>query len=248
VRDLKISIITVCYNAGGTIERCIESVLAQNHKNIEYIIIDGGSTDGTLQIIDQYKQYIDFFVSEPDNGIYDAMNKGIKLAKGDIVGTLNADDVFADAEVLKSIVSIFEQNEPGIVYGDLDYINPNGETVRKWKSGRYKSSAFNWGWMPPHPSFYCKKELFDRFGLYDVTYGTAGDYELMLRFMYLNKMDTVYLNKVIVRMNIGGVSNRTFANRLKAWSFDFKAMRKNGVVFPHLAIVFKPLRKIIQFV
>jgi len=244
----KISLITVTYNAGATIKCCIESVLAQNYNNIEYIIIDGGSSDETLPIINTYKEHIKFFVSEPDNGIYDAMNKGIKLATGEIVGTLNADDVFADTDVLSNIAVAFRQKGVLIVYGNLNYVNLQGNIVRKWVATGYKSGAFNWGWMPPHPSFYCKKELFEHFGLYDLQYGTAGDYELMLRFMHLNKIDAFHLDKVIVKMAIGGVSNKSYLNRLKAWRFDLKAMKKNGISFPLISIVFKPLRKIMQYI
>jgi glycosyltransferase involved in cell wall biosynthesis len=248
VQDLKISIITVSFNARAKIKHCIESVLAQSYSNIEYIIIDGGSTDGTSQVIDQYKQHIDFFVSEPDKGIYDAMNKGIALATGDIVGTLNADDVFADTGVLDDIAESFKLSGADIVYGNLIYIKPNGGVLRKWDSGRYKDGNFNWGWMPPHPTFYCKRQLFKRFGLYDPEFGTAGDYELMLRFIHLNKVTPFYLDRIIVNMGTGGVSNFSYRNRVLAWGFDLKAMGKNGVMFPLFAIVLKPCRKILQYI
>jgi len=248
VQDLKISIITVSFNARAKIKHCIESVLAQSYSNIEYIIIDGCSTDGTLQVIEQYKQHINFFVSEPDRGIYDAMNKGMAFATGDIVGTLNADDVFADTGVLDDIAASFKQSGSNIVYGNLTYIKPQGGILRKWISGRYKDGAFNWGWMPPHPAFYCKRLLFKRLGLYNLEFGTAGDYELMLRFIHLNKVTPFYLDRIIVNMSMGGVSNLSYRNRVLAWGFDLKAMRKNGVLFPLFAIVLKPFRKILQYV
>lgn len=248
MQDLKISIITVSFNARAKIKRCIESVLAQSYSNIEYIIIDGGSTDGTLQVIEQYKQRIDFFVSEPDKGIYDAMNKGIALATGGIVGTLNTDDVFADTGVLADIAASFKQSGADVVYGNLIYIKPNGDILRIWHSGRYKDGAFNWGWMPPHPTFYCKRQLFKRFGSYNLEFGTAGDYELMLRFIHLNKVTTFYLDKIIVNMSTGGVSNFSYRNRVKAWVDDFRAMGKNGVLFPFFSIVLKPCRKILQYI
>lgn len=247
MHNLKISLITVVYNAQTSIKRCIESVIAQNYSNIEYIIIDGGSTDGTLQIIEQYKSYISIFLSETDKGIYDAMNKGIKLATGDIVGTLNADDFLADNDVLSDIAEAFEQNKTGIVYGNLDYINPKGAVIRKWKSGAYRHGLFNWGWMPPHPTFYCRRFLFHDLGAYNLHYGTAADYELMSRFIHLNKISTYYLNKTIIKMNIGGASNKALINRCKAWVNDYKAMRKNGVLFPLLTIALKPLRKVVQY-
>ena len=248
MHNLKISLITVVYNAHSSIKRCIESVIAQNYTNVEYIIIDGGSTDGTLQIIEQYKPYIDIFLSETDNGIYDAMNKGIQLATGDIVGTLNSDDFFADNDVLTYIAKGFEQNKTDIVYGNLDYIDLKEKIIRKWKSGEYKEGLFNWGWMPPHPAFYCKRKLFEQLGAYNLQYGTAADYELMSRFIHLNKISTYYLNKTIVKMSLGGASNKAFVNRYKAWIFDYKAMRKNEVLFPLFAIVLKPLRKVVQYI
>jgi glycosyltransferase involved in cell wall biosynthesis len=247
VHNLKISLITVVYNAHNSIKRCIESVLAQNYTNVEYIIIDGGSTDGTLQIIEQYKPYITIFLSETDKGIYDAMNKGIKLATGDIIGTLNSDDFFADNDVLNQIVKAFEQNKTDTVYGNLDYIDTKSKIIRKWLSGKYSEGLFNWGWMPPHPTFYCRRLLFERLGAYDLQYGTAADYELMSRFIHLNKVSTYYLNKTMVKMTIGGASNKTLANRYKAWKLDYKAMRNNGVLFPLFAIALKPLRKVVQY-
>lgn len=245
--NIKISLITVVYNAANTIERCIASVLAQNYSNIEYIIIDGGSTDDTLQIIDRYRSQISVFLSEPDKGIYDAMNKGIKLATGNIVGTLNADDHFGYDDALMDIANAFKQENIDIVYGNLDYVNPNGSILRKWVAGKYVQGHFNWGWMPPHPTFYCKRELFEHFGAFDSAFGTAADYELMTRFIHLNKAKTYYLNKTIIKMSVGGVSNQNYINRYNAWIFDHKAMKKNGVLFPSFAIVLKPLRKIFQY-
>ncbi|MBB3057079.1 glycosyltransferase family 2 protein [Mucilaginibacter gotjawali] len=245
--DLKISLITVSFNAESTIERCIQSVLAQSFKNVEYIIIDGASTDNTLQIIHKYKQHIQILVSEPDKGIYDAMNKGIKMATGDIIGMLNTDDYFADAQVLKDIAGQFTVNNADITYGDLDFVNNKGGIVRKWRSGKYFSGSFNWGWMPPHPTFYCKKELFQQFGYYSLGYGTAADYELMLRFMHKNGLKASYLNKVIIKMKTGGASNKNLNSRVKGLLFDLKAMRNNGIKAPLLGLIFKPLRKISQY-
>jgi len=244
---LKISLITVSYNAENTISRCIESVIGQNFKNIEYIIIDGGSTDKTTQIIAQYKEYTSIFLSEPDKGIYDAMNKGINLASGDIIGMLNADDYFADSSVLSAVADAFARQNANITYGDLDYINTQGNIVRKWRSGMYTNSMFKRGWMPPHPTFYCKRSLFKQYGFYSLEYGTAADYELMLRFMYLNKIAAFYIKKVMVKMSTGGASNKTLNNRIKGLFFDLKAMRNNKIPFPAITLILKPLRKIIQY-
>jgi glycosyltransferase involved in cell wall biosynthesis len=244
---LKISVITIIYNAQDTIKRCIESVISQNYNNIEYIIIDGGSTDNSLQIINQYKSHIKILVSEQDKGIYDAMNKGIRLATGEIVGTLNADDFFAGQEVISAVAQAFSNNDTGIVYGDLDYINAAGKIIRKWKSNKCGKNSFQWGFMPPHPTFYCKRYLFEKQGFYSLQHGSAADYELMVRFMYKWKVRSFYLNTVMVKMQVGGVSNSNLMNRVKAWSFDLKAMRENNVFLPVLAIVLKPLRKISQY-
>ncbi len=243
----KISIITVAYNAQNTIERCINSVLGQKFKNIEYIIIDGGSTDDTGKIINNYRDNIDVFISEPDNGIYDAMNKGIALATGDVIGTVNADDSFANDDVLCDIAKAFAEQDASILYGDLDYVDSNGRIVRKWRSGKYNRGMFNWGWMPPHPTFYCKRSLFDKLDVYKLDYGSAGDYELMLRFIHLNNVNVYYLNKVLIKMIVGGVSNKSLNNRVQAMRFDFKAMRNNNVFLPVVTILLKPLRKMAQF-
>ncbi len=244
---LKLSLVTVVYNAQDTIEQCIRSVISQNYHNLEYIIIDGGSTDDTLKIINRYKSHISILVSEPDSGIYDAMNKGIRLATGEILGTLNADDYFTDQEVLRSVVKVFERQNADAVYGDLDIINRQHHIIRKWRSGQYKTGSFNMGFMPPHPTFYCRRSLFEKFGLYSLDYGSAADYELMLRFMHVCKIRSYYLKTVMVKMRAGGVSSKNLSNRLKAWQFDLKAMRKNKIIFPLLTLALKPLRKIIQF-
>ncbi|GAC1309777.1 MAG: glycosyltransferase family 2 protein [Mucilaginibacter sp.] len=247
MQDLKISLITVVYNAETTIGRCIESIISQNFKNVEYIIIDACSTDKTKQIISQYSNYITAFRSDPDSGIYDAMNKGIKLAHGDVIGILNADDFFADNGVLDAIANAFINQDSDIVYADLDYVNPGGKIIRKWRSDAYTQGMFNWGWMPPHPTFYCKAGLFKKFGDYKPAYGTAADYELMLRFMHVHRASSFHVNKVAVKMTIGGVSNKSYMNRLQALVNDAKAMRNNDILFPLLTSLCKPLRKLFQF-
>ena len=239
--------ITVCYNAEAHIGRCIESVIAQNYSNLEYIIIDGGSTDQTLSVIRGYQQYITKIESGPDKGVYDAMNKGILLATGDVVGTLNADDFFASDDILITIGNVFLRENVQIAFGNLNYVNFNETIIRKWRTKNYIKGIYNWGWMPPHPTFYCKRSLFEELGLYKLDYGTAADYELMLRFMHKTNPDTFYINKVLVKMQRGGLSNRSFSNRLKAWRNDLKAMRDNGIRFPLLTLLMKPARKILQF-
>ncbi|TWR27940.1 glycosyltransferase [Mucilaginibacter achroorhodeus] len=243
----KISIITVCYNAVNTIERCIRSVINQNYPNVEYIIIDGGSTDGTVDIISKFYEHIAISVSEKDQGIYDALNKGLKLSSGEIVGALNADDFLSNENILTVVYETFSIHHPYIVYGDLDYLDGTGKIIRKWRSGKYKKGSFNFGWMPPHPTFYCKRELFENLGNYSLAYGSAADYELMTRFIHKHKLAVHYIPVVMVKMMTGGVSNSSMGNRLKALAYDFKAMYKNRIIFPPMALLLKPLRKIKQF-
>jgi len=247
VHHLKISVITVSYNAAGTIRRCIGSVISQDYPCIEYIIIDGGSTDGTLDVIEAYKGNITTIVSEPDNGIYDAMNKGISLATGDIIGMLNADDFYAGENILSQIASVFTQTGTDALYGDLDYIDHSGNIIRKWRSGQYKPGRFNYGWMPPHPTFYCKKKLYDVLNTYSLKYGTAADYELMLRFIHVNQSSIYYLQKVLIKMTAGGVSNNGLIGRFKSLYFDFKAMQNNKISLPVIALLLKPISKLRQF-
>lgn len=246
--SLKLSLVTVVYNAQDTIRQCIESVIGQNYPDLEYIVVDGGSTDNTLQIINQYRPYITVLVSEPDKGIYDAMNKGISQTTGEVVGTLNADDFFADQDILQSVATVFEQQNTDALYGDLDIINKQGKILRKWRSCQHGANSFNLGFMPPHPTFYCRRSLFEKFGPYKMGYGSAADYELLVRFIHFHKIKTFYLNRVMVKMLTGGVSSRSLKNRISAWKFDLKAMRENKIKLPFLALVLKPLQKIIQFI
>ncbi|MEZ2334103.1 glycosyltransferase family 2 protein [Mucilaginibacter sp. RCC_168] len=244
---MKLSLVTVVYNAQDTIRQCIQSVINQNYPNLEYIIIDGGSTDQTLSIIREYHKFIHILVSEPDNGIYDAMNKGISRATGDVVGILNADDHFADADVLRSVAAIFAQHDIETLYGDLDIIDQHQQVIRKWRSGKCNRNSFKLGFMPAHPTFYCRRNLFNQFGFYNPGHGSAADYELMLRLMYLHQVKSFYLKKVMVNMRAGGISSKNLRNRIKAWQFDLLAMRQNKLPFPLLTLILKPLRKIVQF-
>jgi len=248
VNNIKISLVTVTYNAAATIDKCISSVIAQSYNNIEYIIIDGQSTDNTSALINNYKKNIHLYVSEPDKGIYDAMNKGIAAATGDVIGILNADDWLADNQVVANVAHAFEVSGADIVYGDIDYVNNRNKIVRRWRSGQYKQGMFNSGWMPPHTAFYAKAQLFTQAGIYNLQYGSATDYELMLRFIHYYKFSVYYLNKVLVKMLVGGVSNKNIVNRIKAWQNDYTAMGSNGVKFPQISIFLKPLRKIIQYI
>ncbi len=246
---MKISLITVTFNAGEFLEECIQSVINQNYKNLQYIIVDGGSTDKTLSIINKYKEHVTLFIPGPDRGIYDAMNKGINSADGEVIGVLNADDFFADKDVLLSIANEFKSSNAGIIYGDLWYVGRNNpeKVIRKWISGNFERLKMQYGWMPAHPTFYAKKTLFEQYGLYDLSYKTAADYDLMLRFLYKYQTTSSYLHKVFVKMRIGGVSNKLLINRFNATLNDRKAMENNGIAFSWLLILMKPFRKIEQF-
>jgi len=246
---LKISIVTVTYNAERFLENCIASVVSQKFANIEYIIIDGASTDSTLHIVSRFNDKITKIVSEKDNGMYDALNKGIKMATGDVVGLLNADDFFADNEVVGEIADAFLQSGADVLYGDLWYVDQNNpdKVLRRWKSKPYHHDMFQWGWMPAHPTFYAKRELFEQLGYYRLDMGSAADYELMIRFMHKFKSKAVYLPKLMVKMRAGGMSNSSVEARLKANQADLEAMKINGIRFPKLAAFLKPVRKIPQF-
>jgi glycosyltransferase involved in cell wall biosynthesis len=246
---MKISIITVVFNGEKFLANCIQSVINQSYTNIEYIVIDGASTDSTTIIIEKYRSKIHHFISEPDKGLYDALNKGLNLATGDVVGILNADDVFADNDVIEKVANTFAQN-PDVegVYGDLNYLNAdNGKIVRKWIS---KCSTYNDlanGWMPAHPTLYLKKNLFNKYGNYSLQFGSAADYELMLRFLYLQQIQTVYLHILMVNMRLGGVSNKSLKAIILAFYYDYKALINNKIPNPLLAVLKKKLMKISQF-
>lgn len=244
-----ITVITVTYNAEKTISDCIKSVITQN-KLTEHIIIDGQSSDGTIDIIEQYSDKIFLTISEPDNGIYDAMNKGLRLATGDIIGILNADDYYASNEVLSKITKAFDDPTIDACYGDLVYIDANDtqKVVRCWKSGEFAPNKFYQGWMPPHPTFFVRRSVYERYGLFNLDLGSAADYEIMLRFLLKYKINMKYIPETLVHMRRGGVSNATLSNRLKANLMDSKAWRVNGLKPYPWTLVMKPLRKLGQWI
>jgi glycosyltransferase involved in cell wall biosynthesis len=247
---MKISIITVAYNSAKTIEDTIKSVLSQSYQDIEYLIIDGASKDNTLAIVEKYREKIAKVVSEPDQGIYDAMNKGVALATGDVVGILNSDDFYADDDVLKNVAEQFKQSDIEGLYADLDYVDATDTNliVRKWRSGTYKEKAFLKGWMPPHPTFFVRKEVYKKFGSYNLSLKSAADYEFMLRVIHKEKIKLGYLPNVIVKMRAGGMSNASFKNRLKANREDRKAWELNGLKPGPFTLIRKPLSKLVQFI
>ena len=246
---MKVTIITVCYNAEQTIMDCIQSVATQDYPDIEHLIIDGASTDGTVKRIKESGFDTSHLVSEPDNGIYDAMNKGIRKASGQVIGILNADDSYAAPHIISEVVQTFQSDDCVCVYGDLEYVSflQPQKVIRKWRSGAYHRENFLWGWMPPHPSFFVKAEEYERLGGFRLDLGTAADYELMLRFLYVNHLKTSYLPRVLVKMRAGGASNQTLSRRIEANRYDRKAWKVNGAKPNLLTLWLKPARKIAQF-
>ena len=227
----------------------MQSVGEQDYPLIDHIIVDSASTDNTLQIIKEFAHHISV-ISEKDEGIYDAMNKGIRAAKGDIIGILNSDDMYMGPDVISTIVEAFRDPEVQCSYADLQYVdrrNPKRIT-RIWKSGIYKTNAFHWGWMPPHPTFFVRKSVYDQLGLFNTSLRSAADYEMMLRIMAKQRFKSIYIPLIIVKMRTGGVSNASIKNRLRANREDHEAWRINDLKPYFFTLYLKPLRKIIQFI
>lgn len=243
----KISIITVTCNSAATISKCLNSVESQQHK-VEHIIIDNCSTDETLEIVKSYP-YIEKIVSEADHGIYDAMNKGIALATGDVIGILNSDDCYVNASVIEKVSDIFNDERIESCYGDLVYVDAldNTKITRYWESGPFDERSFYWGWMPPHPTFFVRRSVYEKYGLFKTDIGTAADYELMLRLLLKHKITTAYIPEVLVKMQDGGISNSSLINRIKVNRLDLSAWKVNGLKPYPWTIFLKPLRKISQF-
>ncbi len=246
---MKVTLLTVTYNSEKYLEECINSVIAQTYANIEHIIIDAVSTDGTLEIIHRYNNHITQWISEKDNGMYDAINKGMALATGTIIGILNSDDKLASADVIEEIVRCFDDNEVDAVYGDLVYVEQikTQNIIRYWKGVSYKRFRFNYGWMPAHPTFYVRSNLIIELGGYEPHYFTAADYEFMARYLYRFRINARYLPKLIVKMRAGGQSNKTIAIRLRANRRDYLAMKKNKIPFPFVVSILKPIIKLHQY-
>ncbi len=245
---MKVSIITITYNSEATLADTIQSVIGQTYKDIEYIIVDGLSTDKTLSIIDSYKSNIAKTISEKDSGLYDALNKGIAMATGDVIGILHSDDFYSDEFVIEKIVKTISENQADAAYADLYYVDKQdtNRIFRKWKSGNYKHGMFLNGWMPPHPTFFAKRACYESFGSFNLNLVSAADYELMLRFIHGHRIKLAYLPEFIINMRVGGKSNVTLKNRIRANAEDRKAWKINGLKPYFYTLYLKPLRKIIQ--
>lgn len=244
-----VSIITVTYNSAETIAETMRSVEEQDYPQIEHIIVDGLSTDNTANIVQRFTHTAKV-ISEKDEGIYHAMNKGILAATGDIIGILNSDDIYIDNKVISKIVREFKNPALQSCYADLQYMDAknNSMITRTWKSGNYKAGSFYWGWMPPHPTFFVRKSVYDKVGLFDTSLRSAADYEMMLRILVKHQMSTIYLPHVIVKMRTGGLSNASVKNRIRANREDRKAWHLNELKPYFFTLYLKPLRKVIQFI
>jgi Glycosyltransferases involved in cell wall biogenesis len=243
---MKVSIITTCYNRVNTIRESIESVLAQDYPNIEYIVVDGASTDGTVELVRRYEERLAVFVSEPDRGMYEAINKGIRLATGDIVGLMHSDDVFYDHRVVSRIVDAFLLHDPEMLYGNGLFVDPakQNRVVRNWISGQSYQRRFKAGWLPLHTTAYFRNDVLGRYGLYNETYRIAADSELLTRYMYKYKIQTYYLNRYIVKMKIGGAST-TPKKILTKWNEDIRVYKRHNLK-PYIALPGKILSKLPQ--
>lgn len=247
---MKVSIITITYNSQATVEDTIKSVVGQDFSDIEYIIVDGKSKDRTIQIVNKYSHRIAKIISEKDNGLYDALNKGIFNATGDIIGLLHSDDLYANDNVISKVVQKFVQ-DPSVeaVFADLVFVSRTdlNRVLRTWKPGEYEEDSFVKGWMPPHPTFFVRREVYERYGCFNTDLKLSADYELMLRLIHKHHIKLAYIPETIVKMRMGGVSNTSFFVKLKANLEDKRAWKMNGVKPGFFTIFMKPLNKVGQY-
>ncbi|QXP66979.1 glycosyltransferase family 2 protein [Polaribacter sp. AHE13PA] len=245
---MKISIITVCYNSAKTIEKTFKSVQSQTYNNIEYIVVDGGSKDTTLDIVQKYKELVSQSVSEPDKGLYDAMNKGIKMATGDLVGILNSDDIFTDDHVLENIANFhLENKEIDASVGNILQFNEEGKTVRKYSAKNWNPEKLKIGFMPAHPAIFFKRDLFKKYGLYHLDFTIGADYELITRFFLQHKITWKFSDITTTSMLIGGVSSSGFSSYQLISKEIKKALTRNNIKFSYLKVQLRGFWKIIGF-
>lgn len=244
---MKISIITVVWNNVDVVADAIDSVLNQTYKNIEYIIIDAASTDGTTEVIQSYGDKITKFVSERDNGLYDAINKGIKLATGDVVGILHSDDFYINEFVIEKVVKVFKEQKVDSMFADLVFVKPDDleKTVRYYDSSKFYPSRFAYGWMPAHPTFFVKKNIYEKYGLFRTDLKIAADFDILARFLYTNKISYHYMKEVIIKMRVGGVSTSGFKSKILLNKETLQVCKDNGIKTNILKILSKYPNKIL---
>lgn len=245
---MKISIITATYNSAATVRDTLTCIASQQYPNIEHIIVDGVSKDNTLAIVGEFS-HIAKTISEKDKGIYDAMNKGVQLATGEVIGILNSDDFYTNTEVLTKVAAAFNDPTVEALYGDLQYVKADNTNIvtRTWKSGMFRKKNLYYGWMPPHPTFFVRRHVYEKCGLFNTTLRSAADYELMLRVLLKFNTRVQYIPEVLVKMRAGGMSNASLKNRLRANKEDAMAWKLNGLKPYFFTMWFKPLRKVLQF-
>lgn len=245
---MKVSIITTCYNSAATIRDTLESVSRQDYAHIEHILIDAGSTDATVQIISDFP-HVARVISEQDHGIYYGMNKGLNICSGDVICFLNSDDWYPQTDVISQVVDILKKKKVQVVYGDLQFVDRTdvNKIARTWRSGKFYRKNLYYGWMPPHPTFFALKEVYEQVGIFNTTLRNAADYELMLRVLLKHEFDASYLPQVLVKMRRGGYSNAKLIHRLRANREDNMAWHINGLKPKMVTRYLKPLRKIPQF-
>lgn len=245
---MKITVITATWNSKQTIEETLQSFASQDYKDTEYLIIDGASSDATLDIVNMKGERVDRIISEKDNGIYDALNKGIKAATGDVIGFLHSDDIFAHSSVLSRIAEAFKCKSIDAVFGDLDYVSKldTNKIIRRWKSGSFSREKIRNGWMPPHPTFYMKRSCYLEYCGFDLSYRIAADYDSILRYLWKNNVTASYIPEVLIKMRVGGESNRSISNIIRKSKEDRRALIVNGLS-PTRALLGKNLSKIPQF-
>lgn len=246
---MKISIITACYNSAATVADTLKSVARQDYPEIEHIIIDGNSSDETVAIAEEFS-HVKKIISERDGGIYDAMNKGIAVATGEIVGILNSDDIYTGPGVITKVMNTFRDESVDAVYADLQYVKfeDTNKVTRTWRSGKFSKRKFFYGWMPPHPTFFVRRAVYEKIGGFNCDLRSAADYEFMLRALVKHDYNVSYIPEVIVKMRTGGASNATMKHRLRANREDREAWRINNITPYFFTIPFKPLRKVLQFI
>jgi glycosyltransferase len=225
---LKISVVTAVYNGCETIADSLESTLAQSYPDVEIVLVDGGSTDGTVDLLERYRSRVDTIVSERDAGIYDALNKGIRLSTGDVIGFLHADDVFGSNDALAHVAAAFEDPSVEAVYGDLVYVRRGDldSIVREWIAGPFRREDLKRGWMPPHPTFYVRKSVYERLGNFDVRYRISADYDSIVRFLFVAGIKAAYVPTTLVRMRVGGISNRSLRTIIRKTKEDYRIVRR----------------------
>lgn len=246
---MKISVITVCFNSARTLGDTLESVAAQTHLDVEHIVVDGASTDGTLKIIERYGKHVALLISEPDQGIYEAMNKGLRVATGEVIGFLNADDVYADSGVAERVSAIMAKDGLDALFGDAEFVNPDrpNQPVRRYRSERFRPERIAWGWMPAHPALFLRRRVYESYGLFRTDYRIAGDFEYCARIFHRNTLLYRSLPETLVRMRTGGISTSGWRNTVLLNREVLRACRENGIDTNILKIFSKYPAKLMEF-